>query len=184
MTEATATQAAPQSTVSTIPWWLVLLEGIAAIIIGALLLANPATATFVLIQLLGIYWFVSGIFGIVSIFIDSSQWGWKLFAGILGIIAGILIIQHPLWSTLVVPATLVIILGIQGIIIGIVKLIQAFQGGGWGAGVLGVLSIILGLFLMANLFFATLSLPFVVGIFAIVGGIFALVAAFQVKAAG
>jgi len=184
MTEATATQAAPQPAGSAIPWWLVLLEAIAAIIIGALLLANPAQATFVLIQLLGIYWFISGIFGIVSIFIDSSQWGWKLFAGILGIIAGILIIQHPLWSTFVVPATLVIILGIQGIIIGIVKLIQAFQGAGWGAGVLGVLSIILGLFLLANLFWATLSLPFVVGIFAIIGGIFALVAAFQMKAAG
>jgi len=49
---------------------------------------------------------------------------------------------------------------------------------------LGVLSIILGLFLLANLFWATLSLPFVVGIFAIIGGIFALVAAFQMKAAG
>jgi uncharacterized membrane protein HdeD (DUF308 family) len=184
MTEATATQAAPQPAGSAIPWWLVLLEAIAAIIIGALLLANPAKATFVLIQLLGIYWFISGIFGIVSIFIDKSQWGWKLFSGILGIIAGILIIQHPLWSTLLVPATLVIILGIQGIIIGIVKLIQAFQGAGWGAGILGVLSIILGLFLLANLFWATLSLPFVVGIFAIIGGIFALVAAFQMKAAG
>jgi len=184
MTEATATQAAPQPTGSAIPWWLVLLEAIAAIIIGALLLANPAKATFVLIQLLGISWFISGIFGIVSIFIDKTQWGWKLFSGILGIIAGILIIQHPLWSTLLVPATLVIILGIQGIIIGIVKLIQAFQGAGWGAGILGVLSIILGLFLLANLFYATLSLPFVVGIFAIIGGIFALVAAFQMKAAG
>lgn len=68
-----------------------------------------------------------------DIFIDSSNWGWKLFAGILGIVAGIIILQHPLWSVLLVPATLVVLLGITGILIGIVKLIQAFQG---GAGVL------------------------------------------------
>ncbi len=184
MTEATATQATPKPAVSPIPWWLVLLEGIAAIIIGFLLLTTPVKTTFVFIQVLGIYWFVSGIFGIVSIFIDSSQWGWKLFAGILGIIAGVLIIQHPLWSTALVPATVVIILGLQGIIIGIVKLIQAFQGAGWGAGLLGVLSILLGIFLLANAFLASLALPWVFGVFAIVGGIFALVAAFQIKAAG
>jgi len=165
----------------TIPWWLVLIQGIAALIVGLLLLVNPAATTLVLIQLVGIYWFVSGIFGIVSIFIDKSMWGWKLFAGILGIIAGILIIQHPLWSTLLVPTVIVIVLGIEGIIIGIVNLIQAFQGGGWGIGILGVLSILFGLFLMFNPLAAAVALPIVLGIFGIVGGIFAIIAAFRLK---
>lgn len=166
---------------STIPWWVVLLEGIAAIIIGLLLLASPARTTVVLVQLLGIYWLIAGIFQIVAIFIDSSMWGWKLFAGVLGIIAGIIILQHPLWSTLLVPATLVILVGIIGIFIGIVKLIQAFQGGGWGVGILGVLSIILGIILLGNVWIATLTLPIVLGIFAILGGILALVGAFRLK---
>lgn len=165
----------------TIPWWLVLIQGIAALIVGLLLLVNPAATTLVLIQLVGIYWFVSGIFGIVSIFIDKSMWGWKLFAGILGIIAGILIIQHPLWSTLLVPTVIVIVLGIEGIIIGIVNLIQAFQGGGWGIGILGVLSILFGLFLMFNPLAAAVALPIVLGIFGIVGGIFAIIAAFRLR---
>ncbi len=170
-----------ETQVPVIPWWLVLLEGIAAILIGILLLARPAMATLVLVQVIGIYWFVAGIFRIVSIFIDSSQWGWKLFAGILGIIAGIIVIQHPLWSPLVVGSTLVIILGIEGIIIGVVSLIQAFQGGGWGAGILGGLSILFGIILLANVWVAAFSLPWVFGIFAIVGGIFALIAAFQLR---
>ena len=96
-----------------VPWWLVLIQGIAGVIIGLLLLINPLKTTVFLVQFLGIYWFVSGIFGIVSIFLDKSMWGWKLFAGLLGIFAGVLILQHPLWSTLLVPATLVIILGIR-----------------------------------------------------------------------
>ena len=177
MTAATATN----QDRSTLPWWVVLLEGIAAIVIGLLLLTSPVMTTAVLVQFLGLYWLIAGIFQIIAIFVDSSQWGWKLFVGIVGIIAGVIILRHPLWSTLLVPSTLVILLGLLGITIGVIKLIQAFQGGGWGAGVLGVLSIILGIILLGNLLIATLSLPLVLGIFAIVGGILALVGAFRLK---
>ena len=60
---------------------------------------------------------------------DSSQWGWKLFAGILGIIAGIIVLNHPLLSPILVGNAVIIILGIQGLILGVVGIIQAFQGG-------------------------------------------------------
>ncbi|MDX1436642.1 MAG: DUF308 domain-containing protein [Anaerolineales bacterium] len=163
------------------PWWVVLIGGIAGIIIGILLITNTAPTTVFLVQVLGIYWLISGIVSIVQIFIDSSQWGWKLVIGILGIIAGLLIIQHPIYSPLVVGSVAVIILGIQGLIVGIVYLIQAFTGGGWGIGVLGVLSIIFGVFLLANVWLATLALPWVFGFLAIVVGIVAVVRAFQLR---
>ena len=76
----------------SVPWWLVFLEGIAAVIIGIFLLTSPGATLFVLIQILAIYWFISGIFSIISIFINSEMWGWKLFVGILGIIAGVIAI--------------------------------------------------------------------------------------------
>jgi uncharacterized membrane protein HdeD (DUF308 family) len=86
------------------PWWLVLLEGIVAVIIGLFLLTAPGATLFVLIQTLGIFWLVGGIFRTVSIFIDTSLWGWKLVGGALGILAGIVVLQHPLWSSVLVPA--------------------------------------------------------------------------------
>ncbi len=176
MAEATMT-----SEQGLVPWWVVLIEGIAAIIIGILLLVNPAITTAVLIQFLGIYWFIVGIIDIVRIFMDSSMWGWKLFSGIIGILAGLAIIQHPLWATMLVPATLVWVFGFFGIIIGIIGLIQAFQGAGWGAGILGILSILFGLLLIFNAFVASLTLPFIFGILAIVGGLAGLVMAFQMR---
>jgi uncharacterized membrane protein HdeD (DUF308 family) len=176
MTEATMT-----SEERLVPWWVVLIEGIAAIIIGVLLLINPRVTTVVLIQFLGIYWFIVGIIDIVRIFMDSTMWGWKLFSGIIGILAGIAIIQYPLWSSLLVPTVLVWVFGFFGIIIGIIGLIQAFQGAGWGAGILGVLSILFGLLLIFNAFVASLTLPFIFGILAIVGGLAALVMAFQMR---
>ena len=110
-----------------------------------------------------------------------NSWGWKLFVGVLGIIAGIIVLQNPIWSSVLVPTVLVIILGIQGIIIGVVNIVQAFQGAGWGAGILGALSIVLGLVLLANAFVASFALAYVLGIFMIIGGIAAVVMAFRLK---
>ena len=163
------------------PWWLVLLEGIAAAIIGLFLLTAPGATLFVLVQVLGIFWLVGGLFRIVSIFIDTSLWGWKLVGGVLGILAGIVVLQHPLWSSMLVPAIYLIILGIQGLISGGVSLVLAFSGGGWGAGILGALSIIFGLVLLFNVWIGVAVLPYVLGAVGIVGGGAAIAVAFAMR---
>lgn len=164
-----------------VPWWVVLIEGIAALILGILLLVSPGTTTVVLIQFLGIYWFIIGIIDIVRIFIDRTAWGWKLFSGIIGILAGLAIIQYPLWATLLVPTVMVWLFGFFGIVIGVIGLIQAFQGAGWGAGILGVLSILFGILLVLNPVAGALTLPFIFGILGIVGGVAAIIMAFRLK---
>lgn len=167
------------------PWWLILMGGILNIVVGILLLTAPVKTTFVLVLALGFYWIVSGIFTLVGMFIDHSAWGWKLFIGFISIIAGITILRYPLISAVTIPSVIVLMLGIQGLIVGIFGLIMAFKGGGWGAGILGALSIVFGLILMAN-FSAPgmiLTLVWVAGIFALVGGLFEIVHAFQQRAA-
>jgi len=157
----------------TFPWWVTLVAGIAMIIIGLLLLAAPAAGTAVLVQLLGWYWLVDGLIRLVSIFVNSSGWGWKLCMGILGIILGVAVIQHPLWSAILVPTTLVYVVGFIGIAIGILQIISAFRGAGWGTGLLGVCSVILGLFIVMNPLSGLVALPFVLGFVALIGGIIA-----------
>jgi uncharacterized membrane protein HdeD (DUF308 family) len=175
-----AATAVPQEQ-QNIPWWVVLLQGIAAVILGIFLLLSPGMTMVVIVQFIGIYWLVSGLFQIVAIFVDSTQWGWKLFSGVLGIIAGVIIVQHPLWSPVLLTSVLVIILGIEGLIIGIINLIQAFQGGGWGVGILGALSILFGIVLLANVLLAAFSVPWVLGVLGIVGGIIAIIYSFRLR---
>ncbi len=166
------------------PWWLILLEGIALVIVGILLITDTDTTVFTLVLFLGIWWFISGIFDLISLFIDRTHWGWKLFTGILGIIAGLAIIRHPIWASALLPATLVWVLGIFGIIIGAMALIRAFQGAGWGTGILGIVSIVLGIIVLgANVGVAIATIIIVGAIWAIVGGIVAIVYAFRVRAA-
>ena len=163
------------------PWWLVLLEGIFAAIFGLLLLTAPGATLIFLVQVLGFYFLIGGIFRLVSIFLDTSLWGWKLVGGIIGIIAGIVVLQHPLWSAIVVPAWIGFFVGFLAIVQGILGVVLAFQGGGWGAGILGVLGLIFGLILVANPFIGVFALPFVLGGFMLVGGICAIVASFRMR---
>jgi uncharacterized membrane protein HdeD (DUF308 family) len=178
---ATMTAFAQRTEETGFPWWLVLLEGIAAAIIGLFLLTAPGATLFVLIQVLGIFWLVGGLFRIVSIFLDTSLWGWKLIAGALGIVAGIVVLQHPVWSSVLVPAIYIIILGIQGLVLGGVNLVMAYRGEGWGIGILGALSIVFGLVLLFNVWIGVAILPFVLGAVGIVGGGAAIAIAFAMR---
>src|SRR5829696_4234581 len=165
----------------TLPWGLVLVVGIVVALLGLLLLVAPGASLFFIVQLLGLYLFIAGIFHIIGIFIDSSSWGLKLLGGVLCLIAGLAVLRHPLWSTVGVPAGLVIVVGFLAMLQGAAGLVVAFQGGGWGMGVLSVLGILLGLVLVINPLIGVAALPFVLGTFMIVGGVGAVVQAFRIR---
>lgn len=165
------------------PWWLLLMGGILNLIVGILLLVNPAKTTVAFAWVLGLYWFVQGIFVLVAMFLDHSAWGWKLFMGVLGILAGIVVMRYPIASALVLPSIYILLLGIQGLIVGIVSLVMAFKGGGWGAGILGALSILFGIILIANYadLGTVLAFIWIVAILAIAGGIIQIFQAFRLR---
>ena len=167
------------------PWWLLLIGGILNIIVGILLLVNPAKTTIAFAWVLGLYWLIQGILTLVGMFLDHSAWGWKLFMGILGILAGIVVMRHPIASAVVLPALFVLLLGIQGVIVGGISLVLAFKGGGWGAGLLGAVSIVFGIILILNYanLGTVLTFIWIVGIFAIAGGIVQIIQAFRQRTA-
>jgi uncharacterized membrane protein HdeD (DUF308 family) len=86
-----------------------------------------------------------------------------------------------LWSAIAIPTYIVYIVGFLAIFEGIGGLIQAFQGGGWGAGILGILVIIFGLILVFNPLIGLVALPFVLGGFMLAGGIAAIVVSFRLR---
>jgi uncharacterized membrane protein HdeD (DUF308 family) len=163
------------------PWWLVLLQGVAALLIGVLLVTNPGITVLTLVVFLGVYWLIGGVFDLVSIFLDHRGWGWRLFTGVLGIIAGLVIVRNPLWAGLAVPTTLVYVLGIIGVIVGGARLVRAFTGGGLGEGLLGAVSIILGIFLLMRPLISLQFLVYVIGFWAIAGGVAMMVGAFWLR---
>jgi uncharacterized membrane protein HdeD (DUF308 family) len=126
----TTVAAAPPAQQQSI-WWLFLLQGIAAIILGLMLLTAPGATLVVMVTFLGFYWLIEGILSMVHVFVDRSvPWIWSLLTGIVGIAAGILVVRHPLLAALTVPTVLVIILGVQGLIMGALEIIGGFTVAG------------------------------------------------------
>ena len=165
------------------PWWIVLVEGIFALIFGIFLITAPGATSVFLVTVLGFYWLIRGIFSIIEIFIPNTgtHWGWLLFMGIIGIIAGMVVLRHPLYATVFVGTFLIIFLAVDALIMGIMGLIRAVTGAGWGPGIMGVLTIIIAIFLFANVFGAVLALPLILGAILIVGGIVAIFFSFRVR---
>lgn len=164
-------------------WGLILVQGIAAVILGLLLVAAPAASLIVVVTVLGLYWLVAGVLSIVRIFTHHTKlnWFWALAVGILGIAAGLIVLQHPLWSSVIVPAVVVVLLGINALIMGVINLIRGFSGEGGSYVAIGILDLIFGVILLASPLLAGALLPVVLGIFAIAGGIVTIAMSFSVR---
>jgi uncharacterized membrane protein HdeD (DUF308 family) len=160
--------------------YTLLFGGIISLIFGILLFTRPGASLSLVMLLIGLSWFIWGIVVLLGIFIDKTAWGWKLFGGAIGIAAGLLVLQNPLASTVAVPAVLAIILGIFGVLIGISALIAAFQGEGWGTGIFGAVSLVIGLLMMFNSIFAGQVLIIVTAVLLVIqGGIGVIMALFN-----
>jgi len=163
-----------------IPWWLVLLEGLASLIIGIYLIASPIATTIILVRLLGWYWLFLGITTIATIFMDKTNWIWRAISGMLGILAGLAVIGHPFLSALLVPEIFVIIVGVLVVCFGFIRLFWALKEG-WGAAIMGAVNILLGALILGNPLLGIVSLVYLAAILGIAGGIIAIYMAIKMR---
>lgn len=158
------------------PWWLVLLQGIGAVLLGLVLVSALGASVDVLAQALGWFWMIVATAAAVSLFVDGRLWAAKLASAVLGVIAAVLVVDHPLWAAALTPVTLTWMLGIYGIIAGATALARAvMDGAGWALGALGLTVFLLGVGLLSTPVIATTVLIGVMAAVAIVGGIAAIV---------
>lgn len=163
-------------------WWVFLLQGIAGILLGLMLLTAPAATLVTLVTFLGFYWIVSGVLSLVQMFVDRSvPWIWSLLIGLVSVAAGILVVKHPLVAALTVPTLIVLVFGIEGVVIGILELIGGFSGGGAGSFIRGIFNLLIGILLLSAPMAAALAVPLVFGILLIVQGGALVALAFRVK---
>jgi uncharacterized membrane protein HdeD (DUF308 family) len=163
-------------------WWVFLLQGLAGIILGLMLLTEPGATMVALTTLLGFYWLIMGVLALVQVFVDrSTPWIWSLLSGIVGILAGLFVLRHPLIAALTVPTILVIILGVQGLVMGVIEIIGGFKGGGVGSFILGAVNVLVGVLLLGSPVAAALAVPLVFGVLLVIQGVASIVLAFRVR---
>jgi uncharacterized membrane protein HdeD (DUF308 family) len=105
-------------------WWLALLVGILSIVAGAIVIAKPSNSLSTLAVIFGIFILADGIIELIAALSSHTEnRGSLAVIGVISVIAGVLLIRHPLGGVRAVA----LLVGIWLIAAGVVRFIAAFE---------------------------------------------------------
>lgn len=167
-------------------WWLVALQGVAAIMFGVLALIWPQITLLALVFLFAAYAIVDGTLSLIRGFRRGGDGGrvdgWEIARGIIGIAAGVIAFALPD----ITAYALLLVIAAWAIVSGAIELIAAYQlrktiQGEWLLVLDGALSILFGLLLIVDPSVGALAVVWLIGAFAIVSGVTLLVVANRLR---
>ncbi|MBE2224636.1 MAG: DUF308 domain-containing protein [Anaerolineae bacterium] len=94
-------------------WWVVLLRGVFIGIVGLLMLFWTEPTLLIMTIFAGGFLFVSGVWAAVGGFIhrmDNSKWWLDILIGLIGVVAGLLVMLNPLKIAEIAPELMIVIL--------------------------------------------------------------------------
>ena len=166
-------------------WGWVLAYGILTVLAGVAVLAWPSETLLVIAVLFGVQLIISGIFRFVgALATDDLTGGTRVMLallGVLSIIIGLWAVRHAV-LTLV---ALIVFLGIFWVINGLIEIFAALShrdmpDRGWSV-LMGVLSAIAGIIVLAYPGLTLVGLAVILGIWLLVFGILEIMAAFRLR---
>lgn len=166
-------------------WWMILIRGLAWLVFGILVFTQPAISLVTLTLLFGAFALVDGISNTVSAIggrRENENWGVLLLTGLAGIAIGALTFYDPTITALGLLfyiAVWVTGTGLLQVVAGI-RLRKEIEGEFWLI-LSGLISVALGVFLVARPGAGALSVLWVIGTYAVLFGLVLVVLAFRVR---
>ncbi|MBU4212169.1 MAG: DUF308 domain-containing protein [Kiritimatiellae bacterium] len=169
-------------------WWVMLLRGILAIILGLFAFFKPACMLIGIVQVMGVFFLLDGvllILGAITGFTGGSRW-LSLLGGIFYILAGIAIFSSPLLSTFVAEAFVIYFMAFFVLVTGIMRIATAMRlwktsNHKWLLLVEGIIGIIFASILIASPIVSAMVLIQIVGVIAVVLAINMIILAFGLR---
>jgi uncharacterized membrane protein HdeD (DUF308 family) len=158
--------------------WLLVFQGILAIVFGVVAWVWPGLTVATLVILFGAYAFVGGVMNLVAAVsasrLGDSPWGF-IFRGLLGIATGVVVAVWPDISAL----SLLYVVAAYAIVIGIYEVAAAIElrkqiDNEWWVGLAGVASIAFGVLAFIYPGDGAVALVWTIGVYAIVFGILSI----------
>ena len=99
-------------------WRQFLLEGIALLVLGLIAIIVPPIATIAVEVLIGWLLLVSGIVGLIATFRTRGApgFGWSLLSGVIGVMAGVVLLAWPLSGAFSLTLILTVFLVLEGVV--------------------------------------------------------------------
>jgi uncharacterized membrane protein HdeD (DUF308 family) len=169
-------------------WWIIALQGVAAVVFGVLALVSPGITLLALVYLFAAYALVDGVLALIRGLRRGGGRGpdwWQLIHGIVGIAAGVIAFAVPD----ITAYALLLVIAAWAIVSGGIELVAAYQlrdviRREWLLALDGILAILFGVLLVVFPSAGALALVWLIGAFAIVSGVILLTAAFRLRGRG
>jgi uncharacterized membrane protein HdeD (DUF308 family) len=145
------------------------------------LLFRQEEALSLLMVILGLWWLIHGVFMVFAVFVDRTDVWWKLALGLLGIVAGILVLANPGDAADAFQGVVGIFLGVIGVLVGVSALVGSFRGAGFGAAIFGIVSILIGVLILFNAEFSTSLLITLFAVLLLIDGVVAVYMAIRYR---
>ena len=166
-------------------WWVVLLQGLAAVLFGVAALVWPGLSLATLVLLFGAYALVDGVCAVVGSLVhlkEYEDWWLVLLTGLASIAVGILTFIQPGITAM----SLLFLIAAWELVIGVLTIVQAIQlrkviEGEWLLILAGIASVLFGLFVFASPGAGALSLIWLIATYAIVYGGLQVLLAFKAR---
>ncbi len=113
----------------------------------------------------------------------GRSWGWVLFFGIATLILGVLVVARPVGTIFAFAIFLGIWLFVSGLFRIVVAIADSQETGGtrFLIALLGLLSVLIGVFFLRHAFESVTTLAFLIGIFWVIGGLIEFFSAYSRK---
>ena len=136
-------------------FWVTLFRGLLAISLGVVLLFLPGKALPMLANFMGIFWLLAGVTSLRWSASGERARGLSLVAGVIGVLAGLVMISRHLTDNVVSFTTLLDILAVVILLTGLLHIVGGFRTGedaarqrSWTSVLLGVFEVVLGILLL------------------------------------
>lgn len=161
-------------------WWVLLIRGIFAILLGVMAFASPGLTLMTLVLFYGAYALIDGITAL-GIGAATRAW-WLVLSGVIGIIVGIGTFFYPG----ITAVALFYLIAAWAIVRGVFEIVAAIGlrkeiNGVWSLILGGIFSIIFGVVLVAHPAPGVLALVWLIGAYALVFGVTMIVLAFRLR---
>ncbi|NDV47357.1 HdeD family acid-resistance protein [Paludibacter sp. 221] len=167
-------------------WWISLIIGVLALIVGIWSLVTPIETFFALTILFVVTFFIEGILEIAFSISNRkiiTGWGWNLAMGIIDVIFAIILMRNMALTPLVfsyVIAFWVLFRAVWGI--GVSIDLKGYRDSGWGwLLALSIIGVIIAILMLLVPTLAASFAVYMVGFALIVYGIFRIYLAFRLK---
>lgn len=166
-------------------WWLIALRGISSIIFSLFFFIYPEMTLELLFKGFCLYAFADGAICILVVLLSARNKAWQatfFVAGVISLSAGAFTLYQPVLASVI----LLVSVGLWAIFTGIVEIFggyilkDQFRGTGW-LKIAGLISLVIGGFLLGQPFIGFFQLATLIGLFQIIRGIINLLISFSVR---